>query len=82
MKSLLALAVSLCGLTLWMAAAPAQTEADYVGQQVCAACHPAIAETYEQVGMARTFQPIGEVEPLEDWRKTTVTIMSRRTSTS
>ncbi len=69
MKSLLVLAASLFALTLWMVAEPAQMEADYVGQQVCAACHPAITESYQQVGMARTFQPIEEVVPIEDWEE-------------
>ena len=69
MKTLVALSTSLFALTLWLAATPGQTEADYVGQGVCAACHSAIAESFEQVGMARTFQPIAEAVPIEDWEE-------------
>ena len=69
MKTFVALSTSLFALTLWLAATPGQTEADYVGQGVCATCHSAIAESFEQVEMARTFQPIAEAVPIEDWEE-------------
>ena len=38
---------------------------DFVGSATCAECHPGIAETFARHPMARTMQPIGEVEPIE-----------------
>jgi len=47
------------------AVAETRKASDFVGSRVCAECHPGIADTFARHPMARTMQPIGEVEPIE-----------------
>ena len=69
MRSLFVISALLGGFTFWILASPSQEEAKYVGQEQCSSCHPTITENFEQVGMARTFQPIGDALPIEDWNE-------------
>ena len=41
--------------------------AEYVGAGVCQSCHPSIYESYQEVGMARSFNRIDRVAPIENW---------------
>ena len=40
---------------------------EYVGSRACATCHPSIYESYQAVGMARSFNRIEGTQPIEDW---------------
>lgn len=66
MRSAVLMAGILCVAGL-IAAAQEESVDDYIGGQVCASCHPSIASTYREVGMARTFRPIADVPVIEDW---------------
>lgn len=46
-----------------------QPEAAYVGMKTCETCHAGIASTYAKVGMARTFDRIGNAPRIEDWTR-------------
>ena len=66
MRSAVVMAGILCVAGL-IAAAQEEPVNDYMGGQVCASCHPSIASTYREVGMARTFRSIADVPVIEDW---------------
>jgi len=42
---------------------------NYVGDDACAACHDAIAESYRKHPMGRSFTPIVNVAPLQQYTK-------------
>jgi hypothetical protein len=44
-------------------------EVSYVGDEACAACHDAIAESYRKHPMGRSFAPILDVAPLQQYMK-------------
>ncbi len=66
MRSAVLMAGILC-LAGLIAASQEQPVDGYIGGEVCAACHPSIASTYREVGMARTFRSITDVPVIEDW---------------
>ena len=66
MRSAVLMAGILCVAGL-IAAAQEEPVNDYMGGEVCASCHPSIASTYREVGMARTFRSIADVPVIEDW---------------
>src|SRR5438105_412727 len=43
--------------------------AEYIDTRQCAACHPKIAQTYAQTGMARSFYKPGAQQTVEDFSK-------------
>ena len=61
---------SLVALTSYVMAgqgAGPTVRSEYVGSRVCATCHPSVYESYQEVGMARSFNRIEGVQPIEDW---------------
>ncbi len=46
---------------------PPTVPSEYVGSRACATCHPSTYESYQAVGMARSFNRIAGVQPIEDW---------------
>ena len=67
MRLLVGAAALLSVSVIWLTGQAPRFDAGYVGAEACYACHAAISESYATVGMARTFEPVDAVRPIEDW---------------